>query len=50
MRKIKLYWLLAIILMVIIYVKYDSSTACMTGLGCVLLDKCINQNKDETLE
>jgi hypothetical protein len=47
MSKIKLYWLLAMILMVIIYVKYDSSTACMTGLGWILVDKCINQNKDD---
>ena len=42
MKRIKLYWILAMILMIIMYVIYDSSTACMTGLGWILLDKCIN--------
>ena len=47
MKGIKLYWALAIITMIIMYVIYDSSTACMTGLGWILSDKFINQNRDE---
>lgn len=47
MKRIKLYWVLAIILMIFIYLKYDAQIASMTGLSCILLDKSINQNKDE---
>jgi hypothetical protein len=43
---IRIYWVFAIIIMLIVYVKYNASTACMTGLSCILLDKIINQNKD----
>jgi hypothetical protein len=45
MKRIKLYWLLAMIAMIIMYVINDSSTACMTGLGWILADKMYKKNR-----